>query len=69
MYPGLEERIGQKGLKQYYLAEKMGITRQTFSKKMHGKLSWQSDQIAVLKDELNLTPDDVWTIFFANVVN
>jgi hypothetical protein len=41
----------------------MGITRQTFSKKMHGKLSWQSDQIAVLKDELNLTPDDVWTNF------
>ena len=51
----LEEVIGKSGKKKGYLAEKIGVSRQTFSKKCKEPEMLTNLQVSILCDELNIT--------------
>lgn len=51
----LEEAIENSGKKKGYLAEKVGMTRQTFKKKCDDPTSFTNLQANILCDELNIT--------------
>lgn len=51
----LEEIISLSGKKKGYLAERLGVTRQTFSKKCKNPSSFTNLQANVLCEELNVT--------------
>lgn len=53
-----------KGYKQYEMADKIGISRQTYNYKENGKLQFTSEEIIKISRELNLTLEDVNGIFF-----
>lgn len=62
----LENEIKKSGKKKQYLAEKCGITRQSFSDKIRNRSEFTARQIMILCDELQisqLTKKD--KIFFA----
>jgi hypothetical protein len=51
----LEEVILSSGKKKGYLADKLGVTRQTFTKKCKDPSSFTNLQTDILCDELNVT--------------
>lgn len=51
----LEEAINASGKKKGYLAERLGMTRQTFSKKIQDPSSFTNLQTEVLCEELSIT--------------
>lgn len=51
----LEEAILSSGKKKGYLADKLGVTRQTFTKKCKDPSSFTNLQTDILCDELNVT--------------
>lgn len=51
----LEEVISSSGKKKGYLADKLGVTRQTFAKKCKDPSSFTNLQTDILCDELNVT--------------
>lgn len=51
----LEEVILSSGKKKGYLADKLGVTRQTFAKKCKDPSSFTNLQTDILCDELNVT--------------
>lgn len=51
----LEEVIDKSGKKKGYLAERIGVTRQTFTKKCKDPSSFTNLQVSILCDELNIT--------------
>lgn len=51
----LEEVIDNSGKKKGYLAEKIGVTRQTFTKKCKDPSSFTNLQATILCDELGIT--------------
>lgn len=51
----LEEIIMSSGMKKGYLAERIGVTRQTFSKKCKNPSSFTNLQTDILCAELNIT--------------
>lgn len=51
----LEEAITASGKKKGYLAERLGITRQTFLKKSKDPSAFTNLQTEILCEELNIT--------------
>lgn len=51
----LKETIDNSGKKKSYLAEKIGVSRQTFSKKCKKPETLTNIQVSILCDELNIT--------------
>lgn len=51
----LEEAITASGKKKGYLADRLGMTRQTFSKKIQDPSSFTNLQTEILCDELSIT--------------
>ena len=66
--PYLEEEIKNSGLKKSYLAEKCGITLQTFSNKMNNKSEFTGSEIQIISKILGLTAKKMNDIFFAENV-
>lgn len=51
----LEKVINNSGKKKGYLAERIGVTRQTFTKKCKDPSSFTNLQVSILCDELSIT--------------
>lgn len=59
----LKEIILNQGMRNTYLADKCGISRTAYYKKLNGKTVWTAPEIAVMKRELHLTLSQVNDIF------
>lgn len=53
----LDEYIEKSGLKLTYIAEKLGITIQSFGQKRNNLSSFKASEVYVLCDLLNITED------------
>lgn len=53
-----------KGYKQYQMADKIGLSRQTYNYKENGRLPFNSEEIINISKELKLTLPEVNEIFF-----
>lgn len=51
----LEEAITASGKKKGYLAKRLGVSRQTFSKRIQDPSAFTNLQTEILCDELNIT--------------
>lgn len=61
----LNELIESSGKKSSYLADKCGLTRQSFYMKRHNRGSFNAEEIKTLCKELNIVPARIPMIFFA----
>lgn len=65
----LREKIAENGLKQGFIAEKLGITSYGFAKKLNNETEFKASEIKILCDLLNITSlKEKESIFFANEV-
>lgn len=63
----LEEAIQKSGKKKSYLAESLGISRQSFALKCKGKNEFDASEIKILCKELGITRfSEVDAIFFGD---
>lgn len=60
----LKSAIDRKGLKQGYVAERLGITRQGFLKKLNNESEFKANEIQILHDLLGLSKSERDNIFF-----
>lgn len=60
----LRDIIRASGLKQGFIAEQMGISRQSFYRFLHGEMELRQSQIAALCEVLSLSKADKERIFF-----
>lgn len=65
----LEEKIRSSGYRLEFLAERAGMSRETLRKKMNNRSFFDTVEIAVLRDMLNLSLEEVERIFFASDVH
>lgn len=65
----LKAKIDESGYKIHYIAEKCGLTYQGFLNKMNNKTQFTAPEIKTLRILLNLSPEDVERIFFADSVD
>lgn len=63
----LKGAIAENNLSQRQLAKKLGMTENTFYRKM-SKAKFDSDEMNGMIKELRLTKDNAINIFFANTV-
>lgn len=56
--------ITASGLKQTFIAEKLGISQQTLNRKLQGQFEFKQSEIVQLSKLLQLTQDEVLGIFF-----
>ena len=61
----LRSKIKSSGYRIGFIAEKCGLSYQGFLNKSRGISEFRSDEIAVIKHLLNLTPEETEEIFFA----
>lgn len=62
----LKARIKESGLKKVFIAQKLGITYQGYSKKENGKSEFLASEILTLKELLCLSNKEVSEIFLQN---
>ncbi len=55
--------IVTKGFTERDVAKKIGLTKETFSKKMNSKSMFNVDEIAKLTDLLNIDCNDIYKYF------
>lgn len=60
----IEKLVKTSGLSKSYIARKLGIARQTLLNKLQGDSTFKVGEIAILKDLLNISLDDMNKIFF-----
>lgn len=60
----LKREIQSSGLKMKYLAEQIGITLNTFSRKVNGKAEFNGSEIVKLSGLLGFTAEQRDSIFF-----
>lgn len=65
----LEAIIKKSGKRKGYLAERCGMTIQTFKKKCSNSSDFFLGEACILSDELNLTSNERSLIFFASGVD
>lgn len=65
----LRDKITQSGYKMTFLADKCGLSTFGFQLKVDGKNEFKPSEINVLKELLNLTNQEVMSIFFAEDVD
>ena len=68
-YPELRASIARAGITNRKLAEQLGLSGQAFYNKIHGDTEFKGSEIKCLARVLNLSMQDVNTIFFDQVVN
>lgn len=59
----VETMIKDCGYTKQYVAKQLGVSRQSFSAKLHGKTRWSAQDIAIIKDLFRLTPEEAFDIF------
>lgn len=67
-YELLRAYIRDSGIKVSYLAEKIGMTRQSLHAKLNGNRTFTQSEIMALKIALHMDDDDFMRIFFAECV-
>lgn len=65
----LKEVINNSGIKTAFLAEKMGISRQSLHMKLNGERRFDQGEIMSLKICLHLTDEQFMQIFFNDGVD
>ena len=66
----LRKRIADSGLKQEFIAEKLGLTSYGFSRKRDNLSEFKPSEIDILCDLLNISSlDERFAIFFAKEVD
>lgn len=60
----LEETIKNKGIKNSFLAGKLGISNQGFLNKLHGKTEFKTSEMSILANTLSLGQTEFFAIFF-----
>lgn len=61
----LEQAIKSRGLKKYYIAKKLGVTRVSLTNLINNRAEFKASQIQILSDLLELTEAQKSAIFFA----
>ena len=61
----LREKIENCGYKLRFVAKQLGITYAGFLKKMNNETEFKVSEVAILKELLRLTAEEVNKIFFA----
>lgn len=64
-----EDVIKKSGLKKGFIAEKCGITTQTFTNKILNKSEFTASEIKIISKVLGLSPKTLKDIFFADDVH
>lgn len=59
----LKAIIAGKGVKQSYLADKLGISRQAFSNKINNKAPFQLTEIKTICETLKINKSECFNIF------
>ncbi|MBQ6232842.1 MAG: helix-turn-helix transcriptional regulator [Clostridia bacterium] len=59
----VEKMIKDRGYTKQYVAEQLGVSRQAFSSKLHGKTRWSAQDISGIKDLFGLSPEETFDIF------
>lgn len=65
----LTEKIEQSGMKRKAIAEKMHLTPAGLANKLKGKRDFNSSEIKGIARVINLSGDEILSIFFADVVD
>ena len=65
----LEEKIAESGLRIGFIAEKCGLSRMGFYKKIKGISEFTASEISVIKELLKLSAKDIQRIFFDQKVS
>lgn len=61
----LDRAIKKSGLKQSFISEKMGISKQALSDKKNGKTAFRQSEVYVMCDLLQLSDEESNQIFFS----
>lgn len=61
---GLESKLKTTGYKIEHIVNELGISRQAFSKKRKGLVSFRASEVYVLCDLLNIGADEREKIFY-----
>lgn len=67
-YELLRAFIRASGIKVSYLADKIGMTRQSLHAKLNGSRTFTQSEIMALKIALHMNDEDFMRIFFAEYV-
>lgn len=62
----LKAEMVKKKINADILSDKLGINTATFYRKMNGESEFDRSELQIIRNELNLSPDDMDAIFFAN---
>lgn len=66
----LKEKIAEVGIKKGVMAEKLGLSRPGFTKKLNGQTDFKSEEILKMCEMLNITSlTERERIFFAKTVD
>lgn len=65
----LNDAIKVSGIKKEAIAKALGISPNSLTNKINGKVDFKSREIAIIKDLLHLTNEDVFRIFLQTEVN
>ena len=65
----LAEKIEQSGMKRKAIAERMNLTPMGLANKLKGKRDFSSTEIKGIAHAINLTREDILSIFFADSVD
>ena len=66
----LKEKIDEHGMKQYFIAEKLGISSYGFAKKLNNETEFKASEIKIICELLDITSlREKEAIFFANKVD
>lgn len=65
----LKAQMVRKGFKVDFIAEKIGISRSAFYRKLNGSSEFDREEISKIAELLELQPKDVYNIFFAKEVS
>lgn len=60
----LAVKMASYGDTHHSLASALGMSKTNFSSLWNGRVKWQTKHIVVVAVRYDLTPDDVWKIFF-----
>ena len=60
----LKDKIKESGLSQEAIAAALNISRVTLNEKINGRSDFKISEVKQLKEKLNLTNEQVYSIFF-----
>lgn len=65
----LRDKIKDSGYKMNYIARKCGLSYQGFLNKVNDVYAFNAREIIIIRDILQLSPEEVQAIFFAEEVD